>query len=401
MNIGIFTDAYYPQINGVVISTQTLKEELENLGHHVTVITVSDPTIEHDQENVLRIKSIPFAVLPNFRVGQLYSRRLMKQIKALNLDIIHTQTEFSLGIFARIVAKQLNIPVVHTYHTMYEDYTHYFSPKIMDRAAKKVTQKLSCYLCRTVDNVVVPTGKVEEKLINYGFKKDINVVPTGVNLRPFSPQKYSQKELSASREVLSINSDDKVILFVGRLAKEKSIDTIIDALPEVVAKNPKTIFLVVGDGPEMTHLHTQVELLNLDAHVIFAGKKPWSEIGKYYQLADVFVSASMSETQGLTFIEAMAAKKPVVAKYDTNLIGTIDDGVNGRFFYENNELAPILLDILNDDLLSHYLSRNALDTAERFSSEKFGRAIESVYYNTLEASSRHIEKKYLLKRAVN
>jgi len=383
MNVGIFTDAYYPQINGVVISTQILKEELERLGHHVTVITVSDPNILEDQENVLRIRSVPFAVLPNFRVGQLYSRSIKKKIKALNLDIIHTQTEFSLGIFARIVAKQLNIPIVHTYHTMYEDYTHYFSPKVMDKAAKRVTQKLSCYLCRTVDNVVVPTKKVEDKLVDYGFKKDINVVPTGVNLRPFESSRYDHKLISLTKKSLGLNADDKVVLFVGRLAKEKSIDTIIKSMSKVIMNNKKAKFLVIGDGPELSNLKHLSNELDLSDHVIFAGKKPWSEIGLYYQLADVFVSASKSETQGLTFIEAMAAKKAVVAKYDTNLIGTIHDGLNGRFFYEDNELADILVDLLHDELLNRYLANNALKTAESFSGEKFGKSIESVYLNTL------------------
>jgi len=385
MNIGIFTDAYYPQINGVVISTQILKEELENLGHKVTVITVSDPNIENDQEGVLRLKSIPFAVLPNFRVGQVYSHKMMKTIKALNLDIIHTQTEFSLGIFARIISRRLNIPIVHTYHTMYEDYTHYFSPKRMEKTAKRITQKLSCYLCKTVDSVIVPTKKVEDKFIEYGFKKAINVIPTGVNLRPFNPSSYTSKDIQETRKELNIDNSSKVILYLGRLAKEKSIDVLVKAMPDVLKKNPNTILLIVGDGPEMSPLKSLAETLGCRQNVVFAGKKPWATIGKYYQVATVFVSASTSETQGLTYIEAMAAKKPVIAKYDTNLEDTISDGINGRFFFEDQELAPLLSNVLKDELLARYLAKNGYDSVKNASSVVFGESVEEVYYNTVNA----------------
>ncbi|MBI9012774.1 MAG: glycosyltransferase family 4 protein [Clostridiales bacterium] len=393
MNIGIFTDAYYPQINGVVISTQILKEELENLGHKVTVITVSDPNIENEKEGVLRLKSIPFAVLPNFRVGQVYSHKMMKTIKALNLDIIHTQTEFSLGIFARIISKRLNIPIVHTYHTMYEDYTHYFSPKRMEKTAKKITQKLTCYLCKTVDSVIVPTKKVEDKLIDYGFKKAINVVPTGVNLRPFEPSHYSLKEVQETREELNIDKSSKVILYVGRLAKEKSIDVLLKAMPDVINETPDAILLIVGDGPEMINLKALAENLGCQNHIVFAGKKPWASIGKYYQVASVFVSASTSETQGLTYIEAMAAKKPVIAKYDTNLEETISDGITGRFFFEDQELAPLLNNVLKDELLSRYLSKNGYDSVKNASSVIFGESVEEVYYNTVNAKHHQMYSK--------
>ena len=383
MNIGIFTDAYYPQINGVVISTQTLKEELERLGHKVTIITVSDPKLIEDQPNVLRLKSIPFAILPNFRVGQFYSYKIMKEIKALNLDIIHTQTEFSLCAFARIVAKQLNIPLVHTYHTMYEEYTHYFSPKRMEKAAKKLTRKFTCMICNTVDNVIVPTEKVENKLSDYGFEKNINVIPTGVNLKPFDHTQFKKDVINELKTSIGLSSNDKIILYVGRLAKEKSIDVVIKALPETLKRSPNAKVLIVGDGPEKENLRHLSEQLNLSDKVIFTGKVPWGNIGLYYQLADVFVSASLSETQGLTYIEAMAAKKPVVAKYDTNLDETIDDGINGRFFYDDSELPEILNNILEDELMNHYFAKNALDKAKTYSSEQFGRSVEKIYKETL------------------
>jgi 1,2-diacylglycerol 3-alpha-glucosyltransferase len=266
---------------------------------------------------------------------------------------------------------------------MYEDYTHYFSPKRMEKTAKKITQKLTCYLCKTVDSVVVPTKKVEDKLVDYGFKKDINVVPTGVNLRPFEPTQYSQSDISNTRIELNLDQTSKVILFVGRLAKEKSIDVIVKSMPDVLKENPLTKLVIIGDGPEMKNLKSLALELDCQDNVIFAGKKPWATIGKYYQVANVFVSASTSETQGLTYIEAMAARKPVLAKYDTNLEETIRDGITGRFFYDDTELAPLLNNVLKDELLARYLAKNGYDSVKNASSVVFGKSIESVYMNTL------------------
>lgn len=383
MNIGIFTDAYYPQINGVVISTRILKNELELLGHKVTIITVSDPNIKGKHEDVLRLPSIPFAVLPNFRVGSIYSYKMMKEIKKLNLDVIHTQTEFSLGIFARIVARKLNIPIVHTYHTMYEDYSHYFSFKLVDKYAKKFARKMSKVICNSVQNVVVPTKKVEVALKEYGLRKNINVIPTGVDIKPFATEGFTHTQLNETRKEVGLNETDPVLLFVGRLAKEKSISTIIEHFPSVLSVKPNTKLLIIGDGPEMDSLKKLSRTLGCEDSVVFAGKKPWETISKYYQIADIFVSASMSETQGLTYIEAMAAKKVVIAKYDTNLDDVIIDGYNGRFFRDDEELSELIIDLLQDELLSHYLAKNAAASVKEMSSEHFGKSIETIYYETV------------------
>lgn len=385
MNIGIFSDAYYPQINGVVTSTRLLKKELEKLGHTVTIVTVADPKVKgNDLPGVLRLPSIPFWKLPNFRVGSIYSRKIMKQIKALNLDIIHTQTEFSIGIFARIAAKSLNIPLVHTYHTMYEDYTHYVAGKHINKYAKEWAKKASKMICNRVDGVIVPTDKVRVALENYGLEKEIHVVPTGIDFEPFDKSKYEEQKLVETRKEIGLKEDDAVVIFVGRIAREKSIDTIIKAMPSVIEKSPKAKFLVVGGGPELEHLKELTAEMKLEDRVLFTGEKPWEDIGRYYQMGDVFVSASTSETQGLTFTEAMAANLPVVAKYDTNLDGIMKDGVNGKFFREDGELAEILIELLNNRDLSSRLIENAYEMIEPMSAEYFGRKVESVYSQVLE-----------------
>ena len=378
MNIGIFTDAYYPQVSGVVTSTIILKNELIRLGHSVTIITVAHPDVE-EQEGVIRLPSIPFFLLPSQRVGMIYSRKIMNKLKKLDLDIIHTQTEFSIGIFGRIVAKKLDIPVVHTYHTMYEDYIHYVSFGIMLKPASEFAKKISKLYCRDCSAIIVPTTKVKDALEDYGLTRHIDVIPTGVNIEPFERSNYNEELIKAEKKSFGINEAEPVILFIGRIAKEKSIDVIINSMKELTRKISNCKLLIVGDGPERENLEDLSKALGLEKSVVFIGEKPWAEIGKYYQMGDVFVGASLTETQGLTFAEAMAAQIPVVAKYDKNLDGIINDKVNGRIFYKDEDLAEILYEVLMDKEESDLMVKNAYDGIELLSSKCFGENVEKIY----------------------
>jgi len=378
MNIGIFTDTYYPQVSGVVTSTIILRNELIKLGHNVTIITVTHPDMEQ-QEGIIRLPSIPFFLLPSQRVGMIYSRKIMTKIKKLELDIIHTQTEFSIGIFGRIVAKRLDIPVVHTYHTMYEDYIHYVSHGIMLKPASQFAKKVSKLYCRDCSAIIVPTIKVKEALEQYGLTRHIDVIPTGVNIEPFKRSNYDEELIINEKKSFGINVAQPVVLFIGRIAKEKSIDIIINSMKELIRRIPNCKLLIVGDGPERENLEELASNLGVEESVVFTGEKPWAEIGRYYQMGDVFVGASLTETQGLTFTEAMAAQIPVVAKYDKNLDGIIEDKTNGRIFYKDEDLAGILFEVLSDKEKSALMVKNAYDGIEPLSSKCFGESVEKVY----------------------
>ena len=378
MNIGIFTDAYYPQVSGVVTSTFIFKNELIRLGHSVTIITVAHPDVE-EEEGIMRLPSIPFFLLPSQRVGMIYSRKIMIKIKKLDLDIIHTQTEFSIGIFGRIVAKKLDIPVVHTYHTMYEDYIHYVSRGIMLKPASEFAKKVSKLYCRDCSAIIVPTIKVKDALEQYGLRRHIDVIPTGVNIEPFKRSNYDEEIIEDEKKSFGINETQPVILFIGRIAKEKSIDIIINSMKELTKKIPNCKLLIVGDGPERENLENLSKDLDIEKSVIFTGEKPWAEIGRYYQMGDVFVGASLTETQGLTFTEAMAAQIPVVAKYDKNLDGLIKEKTNGRIFYKDEDLAEILFEVLMDKEECALMVKNAYDGIEKLSSKYFGENVEKIY----------------------
>jgi len=378
MNIGIFTDAYYPQVSGVVTSTLILKNELIKLGHSVTIITVTHPDVE-EEEGIMRLPSIPFFLLPSQRVGMIYSRKIMIKIKKLDLDIIHTQTEFSVGLFGRIVAKKLDIPVVHTYHTMYEDYIHYVSRGIMLKPASQFAKKISKLYCRDCSAIIVPTVKVKDALQQYGLMRHIDVIPTGVDIEPFKRSNYNEDLINDEKKSFGIEENQPVVLFIGRLAKEKSVDIIINSMKELIVKIPNCKLLVVGDGPERENLELQVKELDIEKSVIFTGEKPWAEIGRYYQMGNVFVGASLTETQGLTFTEAMAAQIPVVAKYDKNLDDLIQDKINGRIFYKDEDLAEILYQVLMNKEECTSMVKNAYEGIEPLSSKCFGENVEKVY----------------------
>ncbi|WP_026885612.1 glycosyltransferase family 4 protein [Clostridium beijerinckii] len=382
MKIGLFTDTYYPQINGVATSVLMLKRNLEMRGHKVYVFTTTDPKADSEEKNVYRVPSIPF--ISARRVGIFYNPRLSKFIKKLGLNVIHTHTEFSLGIFGRAMAKELNIPFVHTYHTIYEDYTHYIAKlEVFDPIAKMAVRKLSIKFCSSADKVIVPTRKVKELLLSYKLKKDISIIPTGIELNKFSKQNHNLKMVQELRKNLGIKEKDKILLYIGRISKEKNIEEILVAMKSYLSDREDVKFLLIGDGPEKSVLENKAKELEIDNKVIFSGERPWNEIHVYYQIGDVFVSASQSETQGLTYIEALASGLPVVAKADKCLEGVLKDNINGYMFYNQEDLIIKLDSILYNELKRERLSASAMESTRKFSSEHFACIVEQVYKDIL------------------
>lgn len=400
MNIGIFTDTYLPQINGVVSSIVTLEEQLKKQGHNVYIFTISHPKANDQKPYVYRIPSLPFVFLKDHRVGIIYSQKLVNRVKKLKLDIILSQTEFSLGFLAKLISKKINVPIVHTYHTMYEEYMHYISKGV--EFSPELARKYSKMFCNSVDGVVAPTNKTKDLLLSYGVKKPIEVIPTGINFTPFSPSRYTKSEVEALKEQFNLPLDSPTVLFVGRIAKEKSIDFVLEAFPAVVSRIPNAKFFIVGDGPETNHLREMVKELGLEDAVIFAGLQPWATIGKFYQLGDVFVSASVSETQGLTFAEAMAAGLPVVAKHDESIEELVQDDYNGKKFSTKEELSEALITLLEDEGYRKTLSVHAISSVAPLSDEIFGQNALAYYERILalteEKKAKQKNRKHLLKR---
>lgn len=383
MNIAIFTDTYYPEINGVATSVLTLKNELEKMGHNVYVFTTTTPNSPECEHNVFRVPSLPCVLISERRIGMFYVPKLAGTIKKLNLDIIHTHTEFSLGIFGRIMAKELNLPLVHTYHTIYEDYTHYLKLKGLDKGAKAFVRGYTKYCCNTVQVVVAPTEKVKDLLTDYSVYRHIEIIPTGIDLHKFEDGKWTEQEIEKVKLNLNILSKDKVILYIGRISKEKNLEEIVLAIPKFMEKHKDSKFVIVGNGPDKGRLEKIVGSLDCKEQIIFAGEQPWDEIGKFYKIGDVFVSASQSETQGLTYIEAMASGLPVVAKDDRCLDGILLDGENGYRFHDEIEFMHGLEKVLYGDMANRYGVKSK-QLVQSYSNENFAKKVEKVYAGILQ-----------------
>jgi 1,2-diacylglycerol 3-alpha-glucosyltransferase len=391
VNIGLFTDTYYPEINGVAMSVLMLKTELEKRGHNVYVFTTTTPGSPEYEHNVFRVPSLPCVLITERRVGLFYQPKLATVIKKLNLDLIHTHTEFSLGIFGRIMTKELRLPLVHTYHTIYEDYTHYITHnKNIDGRAKAFARVFSKVCCNTVEQVIVPTHKVKELLTAYSVRKDIEVVPTGIDLNKFDNNNFSFEEITELKGQYGIHLDDKVILYLGRISKEKNLEEIIRAMPIYMEHRNNVKCIIVGNGPDKDRIEKIAKELNCADKIIFTGEQQWDSIAKFYQLGDVFVSGSQSETQGLTYIEAMASGLPVVAKEDKCLDDILENGINGYTFIDIDGFIKGLDAVLFDKENIPF-SQNSIKMVKRYSTEEFARKIEQVYEKVLRIPEGIVE----------
>ena len=400
MNIGIFSDTYHPQINGVITSINTLKAQLEQRGHTVTIITVKTPIARKSEPGIFRIPSIPFRAFDGMRIGIFYPPPLIKAIRDLKLDIIHTQTEFTVGTFGRLMGKTLGIPVVHTYHTMYEDYLHYVAKTDLNRAIlKKLVKKGFGFYMNTCGSIIAPTEKAKEAIEGYGVIRPIFVIPTGIEISSFAAEDEEdlEEQLLEIRKWLGIKKDDRVLLSLGRIAREKSIDVIISETAELLRTRKNLKLLIVGDGPEKANLEALVSRLRLGKSVIFTGWVEHSHAKYYYKLADAFISASTTETQGLTLYEAMAADTVVIAKYDLNLEGVLKDGVNSLIFHQDSQLREKVDLVFGNADLRERLRAEGQKTVQEVSAEKFGERVIKVYADTLQEWKENRKNKGLLK----
>lgn len=382
MNIGIFTDTYYPQVSGVATSIKTLRDQLERQGHVVYIFTTTDPNVNKDifERNVFRFASVPFVSFTDRRIAFRGLFRAYQVAKELNLDVIHTQTEFSMGIIGKLVAKNLKIPCLHTYHTMYEDYLHYVAKGRLLKPyhVKQMTKSF----CSNMSAVVAPSLRVKETLESYGIQQKIVIIPTGVDIT-----KFTKSEHLNVRSKYGIDENTPLLLTLSRLAFEKDIDKMIAVMPEIIKQKHDAMLMICGDGPAKKSLKQQVSDLGLNDHVIFTGEINNNLVGNYYKAADIFVSTSASESQGLTYIEAIASGTKVITTHSPYTDQILTDKSIGMAFSTTDELVQQILDYLNHP-------GNYSDTKPRemllhdISSEKFGEQIVTLYQDCIGTFER-------------
>lgn len=378
MKVLITTDWYSPVVNGVVFSVVLLKRELERLGHEVRVVTLSGSHRSYREGNVYYLGSVSAArIYPGARLRLGRSRRVLRELAEWRPDIIHSQCEFSTFRVAHALHRKLDIPIVHTYHTVYEDYTHYVLPS--RRMGRQVVSAFSRWVANRSACIIAPSGKVKALLESYGVTCRLEVIPTGIDLERFQgePDPAWRAE---TLDRLGVPEDRPILLYLGRLAKEKELERVLDAL--AAGGRRDFTFLVVGDGPCRQALEERAAALPF--HTVFTGMVPHDRVRDYYQLGDLFLTASTSETQGLTYFEALAAGVPVLCRRDLCVQGVVEDGVNGWQWEEQADLLACLDRFLEDPALRDALARGARQSALRFSAQAFGQAAADLYASLTE-----------------
>ena len=388
MRIGIFTDTYPPFINGVSTSIVSLERALIKEGHEVFIVTVNPEEMAYkidDDERIIRIPGIPIGIY-DYRLTGIYPIKAVNKIKNWNLDIIHSHTEFGIGTFARIISKRYNIPLVHTYHTMYEDYVHYITHGYFDKSSKLIVEHLTKFYCdRTAKELIVPSKKTYDLFKEkYKVDKNIHIVPTGIEVDRFYKENNNQNEVLKIKQELGIKKDDFIILYVGRLAQEKNIELLLEAQADIVKNDKNCKLIIIGNGPDYSHFIDMAYKLKINKNVIFTNAIPWDIIPLYYQIADLFATASKTETQGLTVIEAMAASVPVVCLNDEAFNQIVVDDLNGKLFNNKTEYIKIIKDFIKDKNKIKYMKIQARSTAEAHSLKHFALSVLEVYNDCLK-----------------
>ncbi|MGT2887658.1 glycosyltransferase [Streptococcus didelphis] len=393
MRVGLFTDTYFPQVSGVATSIRTLKEELEKEKHEVYVFTTTDKNVKRFEDpTVIRLPSVPFVSFTDRRVvyrGLISSYKIAKQY---NLDIIHTHTEFSMGLLGKMVGKALRIPVVHTYHTQYEDYVTYIANGKLIRPSM-VKPILKGYL-KDIDGVVCPSRIVSNLLDDYGIKTPKRIISTGINLENYINDHVTAEDIAALKADLGIAADETFLLSLSRISSEKNIQAIIKQMPDVLSTNPKVKLVIVGDGPYLEVLKDLASSLAMEDNIIFAGMVPHDKVCHYYKACDFFVSASTSETQGLTYIESLASGKPIIAHGNPYLDDLISHKMFGTLYYREADLA----DAISDAIIETPEMDADLLEEKRFeiSAQHFGQSMYTFYLDTLISKNKQDHKKLSL-----
>lgn len=377
MKILITTDLFKPTINGVVTSVLNLEKELKAAGHEVRILTMSGRCCSYKEDNVYYIRSVPGDIFyPDVRIPVSRGEEYVEELIGWWPDVVHSQCEFFSFGYARRIAKATGASLIHTYHTLYEQYTEYVPVgKTLSKAALGCLMRLRL---KEVDRIVAPTKKVEHTLREYGIGLDIDVIPSGICLERFR-EEVSEEMIRNLKEKYDIGVEAKVLLSLGRLGAEKRIDELIRAMKEISLKRKDMMLVIVGDGPARAELEHLVKELGIEAYVRFTGMAKPDEVAQYYHLGDIFVCASTSETQGLTYIEAAASGLPLLCRNDQCLDGVLYNGKNGYAYETVEELVMYAEQIADNPFFGQRAKIYNKSVAVKYDTETFGKNISACY----------------------
>ncbi|MEE8886402.1 MAG: glycosyltransferase family 4 protein [Eubacteriales bacterium] len=384
MKVLITTDWYRPAVNGVVTSVVNLQKQLLDRGVDVKILTLANDGVYHTDGNVIYLPSVDISrVYPGARVRLKTDSRAICELIQWHPDIVHSQCEFSTFHAARKIAGACGCPQVHTYHTLYKDFIHYVLPGTL--LGKQGARILTASVCRKVRHIIVPSEKTKELLQQYHVRTPITCIPTGIEIRSFSndSKDTGRDELRAR---YGIPEKDIVLLYAGRLAMEKNLDEILYLFSRWSYPSDKLV--LVGDGPYRQELECLVRESGLTGRVVFTGMVSPQDIAHYYRMADIFVSASRSETQGLTYFEAMACGLPLLCLDDPCLDHVLFSGVNGFAYSNEHEYAEFLQMLSSSAALRKMMGNRGKEIIQsKYSAKAFAEAVLQVYRQVLGARS--------------
>jgi glycosyltransferase involved in cell wall biosynthesis len=383
LKIALVTDTYFPRINGVSTSTQIFAEEYIKLGHEVHIYAPEFPN-SMDEGGHLHIHRFPSLYLffdPEDRLGiPAWDKKLVQHFIAEKFDIVHTQTPFTIGGPAVKWARKSGAKVVHTYHTLFAAYTeHYlwFLPKAFGIWYAKTASRRYCNSC---DLLITPSTEMRDVLLGYDVTKPIEVIPTGIRL-----ERFVGKNGNRFRELKDYKPEDKLLLFMGRVAEEKNIDFLLRVVNNLRSRVPNLKFLIAGEGAAKKRLEKMVVDMVMEDCVHFAGylsKEDWRDC---YAAADLFVFASITETQGLVVTEAMAASTPVVAVAEMGIKDVMASGKGGLVTrLDEKEFTEAVYRMLTDKALYDQKKSETLAEADKWSSTSMAKRMLNAYEKLLQ-----------------
>lgn len=380
MRIGIFTDSYTPYVSGVVRSIELFTSELKQLGHEVIIFAPNYPGIAKE-ENVYRFPSIPSLTNQDFYLAIPFARGLASYIKEKPLDIVHVHSPFILGRLGAKLAQGFNVPLVFTYHTLYDQYSHY--APICKSISKELIRKLCVEFCNRCQLVITPTEIISSHIKKLGVKAKVNWLPTGINLSEFTDQ-----DRGWLKRTYGLSSSDIVLLFVGRAGKEKNIPFLLHSFSQVNFHYPATKLVIVGEGPEMDNLKKLTKELKLEGKVIFTGRISRGDLIKAYCGADLFVFASQTETQGLVIAEAKAAGLPTIAIDAFGVSNMIQNGADGFLVPPDSQLfTERVINLIGDTNLRIKMGQRALVSVQAMSSQHCAKKLEQYYRELIQVTT--------------
>lgn len=390
------TDSFHPRLNGVTIAIDRYKQGLELLGHEVHVFASDYPGAYESDMNVGRIdvhrfKSYPLFFSPEDRLVYPFEKKFVnRMIKDIRPDIIHVQTEFTMGRYAWEYAGKNKIPLVMSAHTTWEDMMSLYFPFVPEKIGRLYVKRRLRKVFGNADSIIAPSDIIVEMLKNYGVTRDITIIPTGLNLKKFSGvSKEAEKRSSELFRKFPQMRKRPVLLYTGRLSREKNIPFLFDVMRKVIHRCSDALLVIAGHGPIHDELVTQVSHMGLTGNVLFAGFIEHDLIKHLYALADVFVFPGKSESQGLVVIESMACSTPVVAIGEK---GTryVMNGNNGGFMVGDNagEFASRVMDLLTDKKLYREKSKEALQYSKKWDISKTVEDMVELYRNVIRDQSQ-------------